>query len=189
MKFFLNLALPALAVLLALPVPARAAKPAARAESVYTSLAPGDCKRGEGPGIEGDPDSIRENCPGTADHRLVVINEDQKMSVSIVTPDGKEHPLSFWSVITRRFSSLGEKAEWRVVQVDGKPVPAALIVPVNAYEDANNPYKETPYLAVAKIAPPDFCVTDRIPPGPKAAAAARKAADEAATKACLKKLP
>jgi hypothetical protein len=189
MKTLWPLSLCVLAILVALPICARAAKPAAGATSVYTSLAPGDCKKGNGPGIEGDPDSIREDCPGTAGHALAVINEDQKMSVTIVTPDQKEHPLGFWNVITRRLSSIGGKAEWRLVQVDGKPVPTAVIVPVNAYEDANNPYKETPYLAVAKIAPPEFCVTARIPPGPKAAAAARKAADEAAKAPCLKALP
>lgn len=191
MKLLFELSLVAAASLLAPPNPAPAPSrpPAARAESVTTSLTPGDCKRGAGPGIEGDPDSIRETCPGTAEHGLVVINEDQKMSVSIVTPDGKEHSLRYWSVITHRFSSLGEKAEWRIETREGKPVPTALTVQVNAYEDEHNPYKETPYFAVAKITAQEICVTDRIPPGPKAAAAARKAAEGAAAKACLKPLP
>jgi hypothetical protein len=42
------------------------------------------------------------------------------------------------------------------------------------------------YLAVAKITATEICVTERISPGPKANEYARRAADAATSKPCLK---
>jgi hypothetical protein len=42
------------------------------------------------------------------------------------------------------------------------------------------------YLAFAKITSNEICVTDKISPGPKANEDARRAADAAASKPCLK---
>jgi hypothetical protein len=69
---------------------------------------------------------------------------------------------------------------------NGKLVPVALILRYNASEDAETPNKLMSYLAVAKITPTEICVTERISPGPKANEDARRAADAASTKPCLK---
>jgi hypothetical protein len=69
---------------------------------------------------------------------------------------------------------------------NGKLVPVALIVRYNASEDPETPNKTMSYLAVAKITPTTICVTERISPGPKANEDARRAADVASTKPCLK---
>ena len=79
------------------------------------------------------------------------------MSISVVSPDNKAHALDYWNIITRSFSSLGEKAEWRVVKRKGKITPIALIVRVDSSEQQNlNSPKKTSYLAVAKITPEEI---------------------------------
>ncbi len=104
----------------------------------------------------------------------------------MVTPDGKNHPLDFWQVITGAFSSVGNKAEWRVTRSRGKVSPVALIVRVNASADVERPNRLTSYLAVVKVTPEKICVTHKIPPGARANETARRAADSSQTTACLK---
>ena len=84
------------------------------------------------------------------------------------------------------FSSLGPKAEWRMALQNRKLKPVALILRYNANEDPESSTKVTSYLAVAKITPTEVCVTDKISPGPNANEDARRAADAASTKPCLK---
>jgi hypothetical protein len=86
-------------------------------------------------------------------------------------------------VITQAFSSLGAKAEWRVI--GSKPV--GLIVRVKAFEqDDPGAPKRKSYLAVAKITPQEICVTDKIDSSANANQEARRRADAAMTKPCLK---
>jgi hypothetical protein len=166
------------AVLFAFAVSAKAQSP----ESVYTSLSSKQCKtlklfkEGEG--------SI-QSCAGIAGYKLLVEEGDLRTTITIVAPNGKKHPLDYWHVVTSAFSTVGEKAEWRVIKSKGKLLPTALIVRVNASEDAENSEKITSYLAVAKITPQKMCVTDKINPGATQNEEARRAADASATKACL----
>ncbi|MBD2249677.1 hypothetical protein, partial [Nostoc sp. FACHB-888] len=87
--------------------------------------------------------------------------------------------------ITSAFSTLGEKAEWRVENRGGKVLPIALIVRVYANENPNLPNQRTSYLAVAKITPENICVTKKVKGGEKANQEARRAADASAKKPCL----
>ena len=102
--------------------------------------------------------------------------------MTVVSPDGTEHPLEFWDSITSAFSSLGPRAEW-LLGADGKPV--ALIVRVLASEDPENPDRKTSYLAVAKLTAGATCVTDRISASADDNARARGAAVGAADRPCL----
>jgi hypothetical protein len=145
--------------------------------SVYTSLAPGQCRVLR---THEETGGTTSRCPGTAGHALLVHDDDARMSVDVVTPDGKTHPLNYWGVITSAFSSLGPRAEWRL---RGEQ-PIALIVRVNASEDPENPERATSYLAVAKVTPTGICVTDRIAPVPNANEAAQRAADASASRPC-----
>jgi hypothetical protein len=87
-------------------------------------------------------------------------------------------------------STLDGKAEWRVTMTDGKQVPIALIVRVQAREDNDNPERVThTYIAVAKIAPNEACVTDRITEGSQPEAAIRSAADSAQKRQCAQPQP
>ncbi|HLL73793.1 MAG TPA: hypothetical protein VK421_00735 [Pyrinomonadaceae bacterium] len=167
------------AAALSCAAPARAQQ----AESLYTDLAPSACKTIRATSEE-SPSSTQE-CRGVAGYRLLVHDDDLRQSITLITPDGKEHPLDLWQTISSAFSSVGPKAEWRVRKSGQKVVPYALIVRLNANESPDRPEKATSYLAVAKITPGGICVTDKIPPGAGQNERARAAADASAGKACV----
>ncbi|MBA3805104.1 MAG: hypothetical protein H0X14_05255 [Acidobacteria bacterium] len=150
--------------------------------SIYTDIAGSSCRTIF---THRESGATTQSCAGVAGYKLEVEDDDARMSITVVAPNGKKSELSYWGVITSSFSSLGNKAEWRVRKVKGKNVPVALIVRVNANEDSSNPEKLTSYLAVAKITPSRTCVTERIGPSAKANEEARRAADRAADKQCL----
>ncbi len=168
-----RLALPFLLLL------ATATAQAAEPETLYSDITAESCKTQS---IEEETGGSVQRCTGVAGHDLLILDDDARMSVTVVTPDGEEHPLDYWGVVTSAFSSLGDKAEWRIARTDGKPVPVALIVRVNTVEPDTE--KPRSLLAVAKITPGAICVTDVIPPGAGANEEARRAADGAAGKPC-----
>lgn len=148
------------------------------AESVYTDITPARCKT-----IETHEESAGsvQRCPGVAGYGLLVEEDDLRQSVTVVSPGGKKHPLHYWRVVTNAFSSLGDRAEWRVERRRGKVRPFALIVRINANENPEAPEQKTSYLAVAKITAAEVCVTDKV----KTNEEARAAADASARKPCL----
>jgi hypothetical protein len=150
--------------------------------SVYTDISGSRCRTIS---VNRESGATVQSCPGVAGYKLEVEDDDARMSISVVAPGGKKSELSYWQVITSAFSSLGNKAEWRVARLNGKTTPVALIVRVNASEDPSNPQKTTSYLAVAKITAAKTCVTDKIGPSATANEEARRAADTAATRPCL----
>ena len=152
-------------------------------ESVYTELTPAKCKV-----VKEDVEYQEEKCPGIAGYSLLSIYSDQRQSITVVSPEGKELPLNYYEVITPAMSHVGDKAEWRVIKSGGKVTPKALIVRVTTAPHVQTE-KIVSYLAVAKLGPDATCVTDRIEPSPQANEQARKAADGAASKPCLKAQP
>ena len=154
--------------------------PASSIVSVYTDLSPAKCKTIK---VTRDPGSSVQKCAGVAGYKLLVLDDDARQSVTVVTPDGQEHGLNYWHVVTGYFSSLAKKAEWRMVKKSGKLAPIALIVRV--YENREAPNQRTSYLAVAKITPERICVTAKIKASKTANAEARRAADASAAKPCL----
>jgi len=81
------------------------------------------------------------------------------------------------------FATLGQKAEWRVANRNGKDVPIALIVRLEV--QAGGTVKGGSYLTVSKITGQGICVTDRIDPAADANEKARAAADASANRPCL----
>jgi hypothetical protein len=152
--------------------------------SVYTPLGDKDCRKIKS--AEAGDDGYEGRCPGTAGYSLLLSEGDLRQNITIITPKGTQQSLDLWSVVSGGFSSVGPKAEWRLASQNGKLVPVALILRYNASEDPESPNKITSYLAVAKITLTTICVTDKISPGPKANEDARRAADAASTKPCLK---
>jgi hypothetical protein len=153
-------------------------------KSVYTSLEEKQCRtiktaRSEAEDYEG-------RCRGVSGYTLLVTEGDLRQNVTVVTAKGTKYSLDLWEVISGGFSSVGPKAEWRMAMQNGKLSPVALIVRYNASEDPEHPSKLSSYLAVSKITPTEICVTDKILPGPKANHDARRAADTATTRPCLK---
>ena len=148
--------------------------------SVYTPINEKQCRtlKTQEEGYDG----FEARCRGTAGYTLLLREGDLRQDITVITPQGKQHALELWGVISGGFSSVGPKAEWRLKA--SKPV--ALILRYNANEDPEKPDKLTSYLAVTKITPTEICVTDKILPGPTANEDARRAADASSTKSCLK---
>lgn len=149
--------------------------------SVYTPLGDKQCRTVKS--AEAGDDGFEARCRGAAGYTLLLSEGDLRQNITVITPQGKQHSLELWSVVSGGFSSLGPKAEWRL---DKASAPVALILRYNASEDPEKPDKRTSYLAVTKITPTEICVTDKISPGPTANEDARRAADAASRKPCLK---
>jgi hypothetical protein len=152
--------------------------------SVYTDLSGENCTEVS---ENRETGATTQRCTGVGGWNLLVLYDDQRMSVTMVAPDGKESPLAYWETISPAFTSLGARAEWRVRRSGNQDAPpVALIVRVNASEArAGGPPTVTSYLAVTKINESGACVTRRIGPGANANEQARRAADEAQKAPCL----
>ena len=166
--------------LLPLSLAALAAVSAAPPRSVYTPLDSRACRTVS---VDDETGASTQTCPGVAGYTLRVFDGDARMSVDVVAPGGGVFPLAYSSVITSAFSSVGPRAEWRVVGRRARPV--ALIIRVNASEDPARPDRTTSYLAVARVSASGACVTDRIAPSADTNAWARRAADHSAGRPCL----
>ena len=152
-------------------------------QSIYTSVDARKCRTIKSSDKEaGD---YLGSCSGTAGYMLLLAEGDLRQNVTVVTPLKKKHSLDLWTVVSSAFSSVGNTVEWRTV----KRKPVALILRYNASEDPEKPDKKTSYLVVTKITANEICVTDKVSPGTKANEEARRLADEAATKPCLKPAP
>jgi hypothetical protein len=169
----------ALAAVFALSLTVMAAPPIT---SVYSSLS--GCKMVKTGQGQGEDWSVMA-CRGIAGYSLQLEYGDARESITVFSPDRKKHPLELWQVISSGFSSVGQKAEWRVTTKNGKQVPLALIVRFNASENPEDSSKVTSYLVVAKITPQKICVTDKIAPGATQNEEARRAADASADKPCI----
>lgn len=154
-------------------------------KSMYTSLAEKQCRKIKS--AEAGDDGYEGRCRGVAGYALLLSEGDLRQNITVITPKGAKHSLELWDVISGGFSSVGPKAEWRMSTQNGKQTPVALIVRYNASENPDQPDKLTSYLAVSKITATEICVTDKILPGPNANEDARRAADTATTKPCLKR--
>ena len=152
--------------------------------SVYTPIGGKQCRTLK-PAEAGD-EGYEARCRGAAGYSLILSEGDLRQDITVITPKGKEHSLELWTVVSSGFSSVGPKVEWRLATQKGKTAPVALIVRYNASEDPEAPNKLMSYLAVAKITANEICITEKISPGPKANEEARRAADVASTKPCLK---
>lgn len=152
-----------------------------RIDSLYTDLAPDKCET-----IESEMDGYYsvQKCPGEFGYHLEVVESDIRQTINVVDPSGKKHELDLGGIVSRAFSYVGNKAEWRFREESGQKKPFALIVRFNASVDPNS-NKEASYLTVSKITEDKICVTDVVKPIPNANVEARKLADKAADKPCL----
>jgi hypothetical protein len=149
---------------------------------VRTSLREGACKVVS---VDEEGGGSTERCTGTAGYGLILLEGDARMSLTIVSPDGREHPLDLWSTVTGGFSNLGEEAEWRVRGEGAAAVPIALMVGLKAseHDDATGEMRAASYRVIAKITPTEACVTHALP-GSTPEAEARRLADAAASAPC-----
>ncbi len=158
-------------------------------ESVNTSLEAASCTKTID---KSDPDETPYlSCPGVAGYTLNVRRvESGRISIDVVTADHHTFPLRYEDVVTRSMSNLADKVEWRVAARNAKQEPIALIVPVQAHEELDNPSKVShTYLAIAKITADAVCVTDRIAEGARTMAELQSLADSSPSRPCLPDLP
>ncbi|HLA11045.1 MAG TPA: hypothetical protein VJ023_10675 [Pyrinomonadaceae bacterium] len=153
--------------------------------SIYSDLRPARCRTIE---VDRETGSSVQQCRGVGGYKLLVLDDDSRQSIDVIDAKGKKHELRFWEVVTLGFSTLGDRAEWRVNRRRGQIVPLALIVRVNAQEDAEHPERKTSYLAVARLQGDTVCVTHKIPAARDANQKAREAADASSTAPCLPNL-
>jgi hypothetical protein len=154
------------------------------ARSVYTDLSGGKCKVVKTGDAQAGENYSVSRCPGVAGFGLLVLDDDSRQSVTVVRPDGTEHPLDLWHTVSGAFSSVGQRAEWRVRRQGGRDEPVSLIVRFNYSAGPDTPDRNISSLVVAKIIRDAICVTDVIPPGTDANERARRAADSSAAKPC-----
>lgn len=169
-------------------VPSSAIAVASEQQTVFTSLDPSACRQDTDPA---DPNSIPFRvCPGVEGYELIVRRvESGRISVDVVDPARRRHPLDFANTVTRHRSGIGGRAEWRVAGNAGSRTPVALIVPVQSLESDDDPAHVTrTVLAVAKLTPATACVVDRPDDGTPAATTARAAAHTAPTRPCAAEL-
>lgn len=145
-------------------------------KSTYTSLETAKCKTTESNDEEGG--SYIGECPGVGGFKLELTEGDLRQTINVIAPNKKKFELDF-SRVSGAFSTVGEKAEWRLK--DDKPF--ALIVRFNA-SDAEDSTKNTSYLIVSKISESSACITDVVKPGAGQNEEAQKLADAASTKSC-----
>ncbi len=146
---------------------------------VYTDLTEKGCKTTK---KNEEEEWMTQICEGVGGYKLEVFEGDLRSSINVIAPGGKKSELDFQQV-SGAFSTLGEKAEWRVEKKDGRDVPTALIVRFNASKGDDNT-KTDSFLIVSKISPEISCITDVVKPIANANEEARKLAENAATKPC-----
>lgn len=144
--------------------------------SQYSALSGKQCRK---------LDEYSLRCKGIANYKLDVLDDDNRMSIDVITPTNKKTSLNLWHVVTGSFSHLGTVADWRVTKQNGHLTPIALIVRVHI-DIPDGITQKTSKLAIAKITPKTICVTHVINGNlPNANAKARELADNAANKPCL----
>lgn len=152
-------------------------------ESVYTNLNEKFCKTleqsDEGAGW------YRGECPGVGGYKLQVTEGDIRQSIDVIMPNKTRFEMDLTVNVSPAFSSVGEKAEWRVTRKGKSVVPYALIVRYNASENSEKPEQNTSYLVVIKITKNLACITDVVKPSAKANEQARELADASVNKNCV----
>ncbi len=151
-------------------------------QSVYTSLKTTGCKtlesKTEGTGW------YRGECTGIGGYKLQVTEGDIRQSIDVIAPNRDKHELDLIGHVSDGFSSVGEKAEWRVTRKGKSTTPIALIIRFNASENPEDSSKITSYLVVSKITRNQICITDIVKPSAKQNEEAQKLADASASRPC-----
>lgn len=170
------------------PGPANKAMASQSLTSIYTDLNK-QCRT-----LEERTESMNgwlKRCSGVAGYKFLLESDDDALSMTMINPQGKKfdvglNKLSPDSSLSpyKLYADLGAKVEWRVKREHGAVVPVALIVRVDPWTDGDRHYPT--FLAVAKITKREICITNKIAPGARENEEARRAADEAVNKPCLK---
>jgi hypothetical protein len=126
-----------------------------------------------------ETDDRTTKCPGLEGYSLLILESDDRVSITIQDRNGGTSPLNFWDIVSPTFSTLGEKVEWRMTGRGRHAKPQALIVRVRTV-DQSDVAKPTPkeLLVAVRITDDHSCVTGIVPASqPSANLNARRLAD------------
>jgi hypothetical protein len=118
-------------------------------------------------------------CPGIAGYSLLVLESDDRASITLIGPDKQVLPLNFWDAIPS-FSTLAHQIEWRQVTRQGKQAPIGMIVRVDTVDQSDVAHpKPVSFILVARIKENSACLIAKIPTEQAdAILAARQAVDD-----------
>ncbi len=147
--------------------------------SSYTTIEQKDCRT-----LDSDGVGSIQACEPFEDITVKVIEGDLRQSI-ILTREGKEYNLNFWSIISPMFSYLGNKIEWRHELEKPKNL-KGMIVRFEASDNFDNLDKHSSYLVVSKITKDNMCVVAKVAPSEEQNKVARKILDSNKSLPCLK---
>lgn len=145
--------------------------------SRYSTL---DARRCQNLTHDEESESASWSCNGVAGYKLILAAGDLRETLTVVTPNRREHELNLWHLHSG-FSGVGQTAEWRMQGAR----PKALIVRYNVSEDPDDSTKLTSFLMVAKVSATGACVVGEVRPSANQNVAARRMADRAANMPCV----
>src|SRR5258707_10359620 len=119
---------------------------AAPIASIYTDISPRECKLLK---VETESGGSARDCRGPTGYRLIIEDDDSRMSATVVAPSGEKHPLDYWRGITPPFFSPCRKAEWGRLRRGGRGLPPPLKITVHANKNPQT-RKETSYFPGGK---------------------------------------
>ena len=140
--------------------------------SIYTDIKPQRCRM-----LDSHSEGATWACNGAAGYKLIHAS-DFVSEITLVSPRGTQMPLSLGEKLQPGWSSVGNKAEWRMRQ--GRPV--ALIVRYDIGEEGES--RRISYLVVARIEANNACMVGKVPPGRNQNVLARQMADAAQNMSC-----
>jgi hypothetical protein len=71
---------------------AESVKAQAKVKSVYSDLSESKCRTIE---VDKETGITTQRCPRIAGYKLLVLDDDARQSITVLTPDGKHHPIGF----------------------------------------------------------------------------------------------
>lgn len=169
----MNFAALALTALLLIPDAAQAGGDI----SIYTAAKGHTCKLISQDRETGDRIT---RCPGVAGYSLLLLESDDRASITVQDSEGGAIPLNFWDIVSPTLSSLGDRIEWRMEEGRAGRKPHAFIVRLYSVDqsDVAKP-KPKEFLVTARLKDGQACVTGAIPANqPGANGEARKLADD-----------
>ncbi len=102
-------------------------------------------------------------CPGIGGYRVDILADDGRFSVNLISAKKRVFELELWDIVSRGFSNLGPRVEWRVVASGRVARPIAMIIRVNASEVSEEGDEASKsYLAVAQIRDDAACVIAKV---------------------------
>src|SRR2546429_3058080 len=114
--------------------------------SVYSSLS--GCKL-----VKTGHDWSTSACVGVGGYNLRLEYGDARESITIISPNGRKHPLNLWQVISGGFFMGGKKDGGGGGRRDGKTVALVLLISFDSSEKTANSTKGNSFLPAPKHTP------------------------------------